>query len=207
MQSLHRLCTVCMNWLGSVGECTLLVQSVFTATNHSLQTKQQHHGHVTYQSYRLVWRSMISSTCWYDMSITITCMVAMEVVAYSGWTLVNNFCRAGLICNAAVDMFTSFLSNVWNSQSAGYCIPGSWCKWMEWWWGHQIGCYGVMGHRMVGVGGTTWPPANETLSGWEAAPGILSLLRGGLPRLELVWYTMPVPIQGIGFEKPGIVGV
>lgn len=57
------------------------------------------------------------------------------------------------------------------------------------------------------VGGTPWPRADETLSDCETVPGILSLLRGGLPGLELVRYTMPVPVRGIGFEKPGVIGV
>jgi hypothetical protein len=64
-----------------------------------------------------------------------------------------------------------------------------------------------MGLGTAVVGGIPWPPADETLSDCETAPGILSLLRGGLPGLELVRYTMPVPVRGIGFVNPGVIGV
>lgn len=37
--------------------------------------------------------------------------------------------------------------------------------------------------------------------------GIRILLCGARPGFELVLYTIPVPVRGIGFEKPGVVGV
>jgi hypothetical protein len=49
--------------------------------------------------------------------------------------------------------------------------------------------------------------ADAPLSDCDIAPGILILLGGTLPGFELVRYTMPVPVRGIGFEKPGVVGV
>jgi hypothetical protein len=64
-----------------------------------------------------------------------------------------------------------------------------------------------MGLGIVGVGGTPRLAADERLRDCDAGPGTLILLRGGLPGLELVRYTMPVPVLGIGFEKPGVVGV
>jgi hypothetical protein len=64
-----------------------------------------------------------------------------------------------------------------------------------------------MGLGMVGGGGAPRPAVDDTLSDCEAAPGILILLKGGFPGLELVRYTIPVPVRGIGFEKPGVVGV
>ena len=66
-----------------------------------------------------------------------------------------------------------------------------------------------MGRATV-TGGTAWPAADETLSDCEAPPppppGTLTRL-GVLPGLELVRYTIPVPVRGMGLEKPGVVGV
>ena len=64
-----------------------------------------------------------------------------------------------------------------------------------------------MGIGIVGVGGPSRPAVDERLNDCEAAPGILILIGGGFPGLELVRYTIPVPVRGIGFENPGVVGV
>ena len=68
-----------------------------------------------------------------------------------------------------------------------------------------------MGLGIVGVGGTPLLAAAtaEILRDCDAGPGgtLILLLRGGFPGLELVRYTIPVPVLGIGFEKPGVVGV
>jgi hypothetical protein len=49
--------------------------------------------------------------------------------------------------------------------------------------------------------------ADGTFSDCDIAPGIRILLGAALPGFELVRYTIPVPVRGIGFEKPGVVGV
>jgi hypothetical protein len=67
----------------------------------------------------------------------------------------------------------------------------------------EIECYNAM-DLGTAIG---WDGADGTLSDCDTIPGILILLGGVLPGFELVRYTMPVPVRGIGFEKPGVVGV
>jgi len=64
-----------------------------------------------------------------------------------------------------------------------------------------------MGRGTVAAGGIPWPAVDETLSDCDAAPATRTLVGGSLPGLELVRYTMPVPVRGKGLEKPGVVGV
>jgi len=59
---------------------------------------------------------------------------------------------------------------------------------------------------MVGVGGGGAPRAAVDRD-CGTPSGILILFWGGFPGLELVRYTIPVPVRGIGLEKPGVVGV
>lgn len=66
----------------------------------------------------------------------------------------------------------------------------------------------IEGHNAIGLGAVVVRVGVDgTFTDWDIAPGIRILLGGALPGFELVRYTIPVPVRGIGFRKPGVDGV